>query len=77
MPTREENDGVHYRDKEFLYKNVHYDKGWYFYDEEGDLYGPFLTRTQTEVGLRMYIEQLLRGEAPTQLGQLPVIGDKQ
>lgn len=58
---------IHYRDHEFLYKNVHYDAGWYFYDEEEDLYGPFLSKHQCEVALQMYLRQLEAGVAPTQL----------
>lgn len=57
---------------EFIYKRdgVHYDKGWYFLDEEEDLYGPFLSKKQCEVGLQLYIKQLMAGKSPTQWGMI-------
>lgn len=64
---------ITYYDKEFLHRNVHYEPGWYFPDEEGDLYGPFLTKTQTEMALRMYLQQLMDGVAPTQINQAKLL----
>ena len=65
MPSEPEN--VHFRSSEFLYRNVHYAPGWYFFDEEGDLYGPFTEKAHCERGLQMYIRQLMAGESPTQI----------
>lgn len=61
------NEHVHYFEGEFLYKNVHYAPGWYFLDEEQDLYGPFLDEAHAERGLQIYIKQLMAGIAPTQI----------
>jgi hypothetical protein len=66
-PKQQEPRDVHYRDKEFLYRNWHYQPGWYFYDEEEDLYGPFLSQLHAQNGLKLYITQLLAGKSPTQL----------
>lgn len=62
---------AHYMSSEFLYRNVHYPAGWYFYDEEEDLYGPFDSKLQTEIGWMIYCDQLMRGEAPTQQPLMP------
>mgnify|MGYP001586668985 CR=1 FL=1 len=64
-----ESFGVHYRATEFLYRNWHYEPGWYFYDEEQDLYGPFFNEEHCRNGLQLYIMQLMAGEAPTQLSE--------
>jgi hypothetical protein len=61
---------IHFRDKDFIEKNYHWPAGWYFYDEEGVLYGPFLSEAQTEVALQIYVRQLLLGVAPTQMPEL-------
>lgn len=58
---------VHYRPKEFLYRNVHYEAGWYFFDEEADLYGPFPHEQFAKTALQLYIKQLMEGKSPTQL----------
>jgi hypothetical protein len=67
MPrSSDSSEVIHFRDKDFIEQNYHWPSGWYFYDEDGDLYGPFLTQAQTEVALQLYLEQLLEGRAPTQ-----------
>lgn len=65
MPA--ESRTIHYRAIEFLYRNHHYPPGWYFYDEEEDLYGPFLNHAHCEAGLKLYLNQLMAGRSPTQL----------
>ena len=65
MPRNHE--AVFLRDKDFLEKGYHWEPGYYFYDEEGDLYGPFLSAEQGECALKLYLQQLMAGEAPTQL----------
>lgn len=74
-----EVENVHFHDVEFLYTSPvdgvswHYPPGWYFFDEEGDLYGPFLDKGHAERGLRLYLEQLMAGVSPTQLKHIPVL----
>lgn len=65
MPAEER--GIHYRSSEFIYRNWHYAKGWYFYDEEEDLYGPFPNEKFAKIALQLYIKQLMEGRSPTQL----------
>ena len=67
--TQHDPREVHFHSTEFLYRNWHYPPGWYFYDEEEDLYGPFLSEDHAKRGLQAYIQQLLDGVAPTQLDQ--------
>ena len=69
-------DNVHFRAKEFIFRSYHYEPGWYFYDEEGDLYGPFLNKKHCEVGLQLYLQQLIDGVAPTQIDKTKIIGNQ-
>lgn len=64
---------VHFFSSEFLYKNVHYSSGWYFYDEEEDLYGPFNNKAHAQRALILYVKQLMAGVSPTQIGEAKII----
>jgi hypothetical protein len=70
LKSSDSKEVIHFRDKDFLYKDYHWPPGWYFYDEEEDLYGPFLSEDQTKVALKLYLKQLLSGQAPTQMPEL-------
>lgn len=62
-----ETENVHYRDIDFLDDDgLHREAGWYFLDEEGYPYGPFLSEEHCRNGLKLYIMQLMAGTAPTQ-----------
>lgn len=50
-----------FHDKEFLENNWHWPPGYYFRDEEGDLYGPFLSEQQRNVGWKIYLEGRMSG----------------
>jgi hypothetical protein len=66
----DKKETVFFRDKEFLAENWHYSPGWYWYDEEGSLYGPFTSKEHGERGLRLYLKQLEQGISPTQKPEL-------
>lgn len=51
----------------------HWEPGWYFRDEESHPYGPFTSREHAERALKLYIEQLLAGVSPTQIGNQGLI----
>lgn len=61
-------EAVGYIDKEFFdSEGMHKPPGWYFLDEEGDTYGPFLSEEHATNGLKLYLKQLMSGQSPTQL----------
>lgn len=66
---------AHFFPKEFLYRNWHYEPGWYFYDEEGDLYGPFVSEAHCNRGFQLYLQQLNLGVAPTQINRSDLLSD--
>lgn len=58
---------IYFQPVEFFDREgMHREAGWFFNDEEGDPYGPFLDRAHAERGLQVYLKQLERGDAPTQ-----------
>lgn len=69
------DDNIFYNEYEFLHNNVHYEAGWYFFDEELEPYGPFLDKKHCERGLQLYVKQLNDGVAPTQTKHIPIIGN--
>lgn len=65
-PTSDKFGHIFHQDREFLFNNVPYDVGWYFWDIDEEPFGPFTDEEHAKRALTLYTKRLMSGEITPQ-----------